>query len=121
MEYKTTKSQDCDRFFVYGTLQHGQSRNYILQGLRYKKAILPNHRKISPPSLGFPFIVRDDSVNVRGEVFFNVSQSLINELDRIEGEGLLYHRILVKVKIEDGKEVDAFTYYPSQKLIANYK
>ena len=121
MEYKSTKTQNCDRIFVYGTLQHGQSRNYILQGLRYQKAILPNHRKISPPSLGFPFIVRDDSANVRGEVYFNISKSLINELDIIEGEGLLYHRILVKVNIEDSKEVDAFTYYPSQKLIMNYK
>ena len=121
MEHKTTNMQYCDRVFVYGTLQHGQSRNYILQGLRYQKAILPNHRKISPPSLGFPFIVRDDSAKVRGEVYFNVSQSLINELDKIEREGLLYHRILVKAKIEDGKEVDAFTYYPSQKLITKYK
>ena len=110
----------CNRLFVYGTLQHGQSRNYILQGLRYEKATLPNHCKISPPSLGFPFIVCDDATNVSGEVYFDVRQSLINELDRIEGEGFLYHRILVKVKINNGKEVDAFTYYPSDKLIKNY-
>lgn len=110
----------CNRLFVYGTLQHGQSRNFILQGLKYEKAILPSHRKVSPPSLGFPFIVRDDSANVNGEVYFDVSQSLINELDRIEGEGFLFHRILVKVKISDEKEVDAFTYYPSDKLIKKY-
>ena len=120
MENIAPETGKCNKIFVYGTLQHGQSRNYILQGLKYEKAILPNHRKVSPPSLGFPFIVRDDAANVSGEVYFDVRQSLINELDRIEGEGFLYHRILVKVKINNGKEVDAFTYYPSDKLIKNY-
>jgi len=120
MEEKTKEKQNFYNLFVYGTLQQGQSRNFILQGLKFEKATLPNHRKLEPPSLGFPFIVRNDSNNVHGEVYFDISQSLINELDRIEGEGYLYHRIMVKVITDNGKEVEAFTYYPSEKLIKNY-
>ncbi|KKN31598.1 hypothetical protein LCGC14_0822330 [marine sediment metagenome] len=112
--------QKFDKLFVYGTLQQGLSRNDILKGLQYKKAILPNHRKVSPPSLGFPFIIRDKSSQVSGEVYFGVEQSIIEEIDNIEREGFLYYRILVKVKINDGNELEAYTYYPSDYLIQNY-
>lgn len=111
----------CDKLFVYGTLQHGQSRNYILSGLKYEKAILPNHRKITPPSLGFPFILQNDSSEVKGEVYYGVDQNLIKQIDIIEGEGSLYHRILINVKTDNGNELEAFTYYPSKILIKNYK
>ncbi len=112
--------QKVDTLFVYGTLQQGLTRSEILKGFQYKKAILSNHRKVSPPSLGFPFIIRDDSSSVSGEVYFGVEQSIIEEIDKIEGEGRLYNRILVKVKTDDGKEVKAYTYYPTDYLIQNY-
>ncbi|MFX1380092.1 MAG: gamma-glutamylcyclotransferase family protein [Promethearchaeota archaeon] len=110
----------CDKLFVYGTLQHGQSRNYILIGLEYEKATLVNYRKIEPPSLGFPFIIKDDNSSVKGEVYYGVGKSLINQIDMIEGEGKLYHRILIKVNLEDGRETEAYTYYPSEILLKNY-
>jgi gamma-glutamylcyclotransferase (GGCT)/AIG2-like uncharacterized protein YtfP len=106
--------------FVYGTLQHGQSRNYILGRLKYEKATLYNHRKVTPPSLGFPFIIRDDSSKVRGEVYYGVDHSLISQIDIIEGEGELYHRIQVKVVLENGIELEVFTYYPSEILIKKF-
>ncbi len=112
--------QEFDRLFVYGTLQHGLSRNDMLKGLQYKKAILPNHRKVSPPALGFLFIIRDEASQVSGEVYFGVKQSIIEEIDKIEREGFLYNRIFVKVKINDGKELEAYVYYPSDYLIQNY-
>ncbi|MFX1344753.1 MAG: gamma-glutamylcyclotransferase family protein [Promethearchaeota archaeon] len=108
------------KLFVYGTLQHGQSRNYILRGLKYEKAILFNYRKVTPPSLGFPFIIRDDSSKVRGEVYYGVDHSLLSQIDIIEGEGELYHRILVKVVLENGIELDAFTYYPFEILTKKF-
>jgi gamma-glutamylcyclotransferase (GGCT)/AIG2-like uncharacterized protein YtfP len=107
--------------FVYGTLQQGQSRNYVLKGLKYEKAILPNYRKLEPPSLGFPFIIKDEKSSVKGEVYYGVNRSLINHLDIIEGEGRLYNRILVRIKVESGKEIAAYTYYPSEVLIKKYK
>ncbi|MFX1388836.1 MAG: gamma-glutamylcyclotransferase family protein [Promethearchaeota archaeon] len=117
-----TKKRDikCDKIFVYGTLQHGQSRNYILRGLKYENAILFNYKKVEPPSLGFPFIISKNNSKVKGEIYYSVGKDLIDQLDMIEGEGKLYHRILVKVKLEDGSEKEACTYYPSKVLINNY-
>ncbi len=106
--------------FVYGTLQHGQSRNYILGGLTFEKAILPEYKKVQPPNLGFPFIIRSDGSVVEGEVYYNLDPLLLSELDIIEGEGSLYHRIVVEVKTESNKIVKAFTYYPSEKLISSF-
>jgi gamma-glutamylcyclotransferase (GGCT)/AIG2-like uncharacterized protein YtfP len=120
MKEKKNLNYQYVKIFVYGTLQHGQSRNYILRGLKYENAILFNYKKVEPPTLGFPFIIRDDASKVKGEVYYNVDQALINQLDMIEGEGTLYHRILVKVKLADGSETEAYTYYPSKTLLKNY-
>jgi gamma-glutamylcyclotransferase (GGCT)/AIG2-like uncharacterized protein YtfP len=111
---------EINTIFVYGTLQQGQSRNYILRGLKYEKAVLSDYKKLEPPSLGFPFIIKDNKSSVRGEVYYGLSRSLINQLDMIEGEGRLYHRIIVQVKVESGNEIDVYTYYPSEILIKNY-
>lgn len=120
MEKDNKKNYNCNKVFVYGTLQHGQSRNYILSGLRYDKAILLNYRKVEPPSLGFPFIIRDNNSSVNGELYYDIGKSLLNQIDMIEGEGNLYHRILVNVKLDDGSDIEAYTYYPSEILIKNY-
>ena len=120
MRQNNYKDYKCDNLFVYGTLQHGQSRNYILRGLEYEKATLFNFRKLEPPSLGFPFIIKEENSRVKGEVYYGVGESLINQLDMIEGEGKLYYRIIVKVNLEDTREIKAFTYYPSEILIKNY-
>ncbi|MFW9825239.1 MAG: gamma-glutamylcyclotransferase family protein [Candidatus Thorarchaeota archaeon] len=115
-----TEKEKCDNLFVYGTLQHGQSRNYILRGLKYEKAFLRKHKKVTPPSLGFPFIIRDESSNVEGEIYYGVGIALIKQLDLIEGEGELYHRIIVEVELESNEQVEAFTYYPSEILIKKF-
>ncbi|MFW9989043.1 MAG: gamma-glutamylcyclotransferase family protein [Candidatus Odinarchaeota archaeon] len=120
MEKEDFRNINLDSLFVYGTLQHGQSRNYILSGLKYEKAILFNYKKILPPNLGFPFIIRDNSSNVKGEIYYGLNQLLINQIDIIEGEGQLYHRIIVEVNLEKGKNLEAYTYYPSEVLIKNY-
>lgn len=110
-----------DRLFTYGTLRSGYSRNYLLRGLEFKKAILPGYRKIAPPELGFPFIIQDKESNVTGEIYFQLTQAHWSEIDLVEGEGSLYHRILVKVEtIPEGKKFASFTYYPSKGLIEQY-
>jgi len=120
MKDKEEKKVICDKLFVYGTLQHGQSRHYILQHLKFEKAVLPKHRKVSPPSLGFPFIIRDENSDVNGEIYYGVDDELFQSLDLIEGEGSLYHRILVKVKSQNGDEIESFVYYPDKRLINSY-
>jgi len=117
---KEKKKVKCDKLFVYGTLQYGQSRHYILQHLNFEKAFLPKHRKVSPPSLGFPFIIPDEHSQVYGEIYFDVNEELFQSLDLIEGEGSLYHRILVKVISQNGEEIESFVYYPDKRLINSY-
>ncbi|MFX1505939.1 MAG: gamma-glutamylcyclotransferase [Promethearchaeota archaeon] len=113
--------EDCDRLFTYGTLQSGYSRNYLMKGLDFNKAVLSGYRKISPPELGFPFIIQDQESAVSGEIYFRLTQAHWTQIDLIEGEGSLYHRILVEVKtIPEGNQFSAFTYYPSRGLIDQY-
>lgn len=114
------KDAERKNVFVYGTLEHGQSRNYIIENLEYEKATLPKHRKISPPSLGFPFIIFDKDCEVKGEVYYNIDSELLKTLDLIEGEGSLYHRIIVEVLTIKGEKVQAYTYYPSDLLVNKY-
>jgi gamma-glutamylcyclotransferase (GGCT)/AIG2-like uncharacterized protein YtfP len=114
------KEESITNVFVYGTLQQGENRNYVLKGLKFEKAKLSNYSKIEPVNLGFPFIIRDEKAEVIGEVYFDVNKDLLELLDRIEGEGSLYHRIIVKVETAKGKEVKAFTYYPDENLIRNF-
>lgn len=120
MKDKEDIKVNCDKLFVYGTLQQGQSRHYILQHLKFEKAVLPKHRKVSPPSLGFPFIIRDEHSQVSGEIYYGLDVELFKSLDLIEGEGSLYHRILVKVITQKGSEIECFVYYPDKRLISSY-
>ncbi|MFX1409463.1 MAG: gamma-glutamylcyclotransferase family protein [Promethearchaeota archaeon] len=117
---KAERKVSCDKLFVYGTLQYGQSRHYILQHLRFEKAVLPNYKKVSPPSLGFPFIIRNENSEVNGEIYYGLDEDLFQSLDVIEGEGSLYHRILVKVETIKGQEIESFVYYPDKRLIDSY-
>lgn len=123
MELQTQMIENliCNRLFTYGTLQSGYSRNYLLQGLEFKKAVLSGYRKVAPLDLGFPFIVQDKESHVTGELYFQLTQAHWTQIDLIEGEGSLYHRILVEVKtIPEGTEFTTFTYYPSEGLIEQY-
>ncbi|MFX1277531.1 MAG: gamma-glutamylcyclotransferase family protein [Promethearchaeota archaeon] len=110
-----------NNLFVYGTLQHGQSRNHILKGLAFEIATLKDHEKLEPPSLGFPFIIHKEGASVEGEVYFNVPNSLLEQIDIIEAEGELYHRIIIKVLTSKREELEAFVYYPSKKLLDSFK
>jgi gamma-glutamylcyclotransferase (GGCT)/AIG2-like uncharacterized protein YtfP len=114
------KDVESKNVFVYGTLQHGESRNYVLENLEYEKATLPKHRKVSPPNLGFPFIIFDEDCEVKGEIYYNIDTELLKTLDLIEDEGSLYHRIVVEVLTINGEKVQAYTYYPSDIFVNKY-
>lgn len=116
-EKQDGKEQICKNLFVYGTLQHGESRNYLLKGLLFEEATIYGYRKIILEHLGFPIIIQDEKSNVNGEVYFDVHQSLLNMLDVVEGDGSLYHRIVVNVKTITKKNYLAYVYYPSKELI----
>ncbi|MHA2248010.1 MAG: gamma-glutamylcyclotransferase family protein [Candidatus Hodarchaeales archaeon] len=116
-----TTDEKCDRLFTYGTLQSGYNRNYLLEGLIFEKAFLPGYRKVTPPELGFPFIIKDSNSKVSGEIYFELKQFHFTQIDLVEGEGSLYNRILVEVEtIPEGMKYFTFTYYPSNRLIKQY-
>ena len=116
----TNRKVNSINLFVYGTLRQGKSRNYVLKGLDYDVASLPDYKKISPKELGFPFIVKEKGAEVKGEVYYDLDTQLLGNIDAIEGEGNLYHRIEVKVITDKGEEVSAYTYYPSKRLRRAY-
>lgn len=102
--------------FVYGTLMTGQPRNYVVNHLEHISCVLKDHKRIWPEALGFPFILKSEGDIVEGELYIDVSKELWNQLDGIEGEGYLYHRIPIEVNDENNKKYMAFTYYPSENL-----
>jgi hypothetical protein len=93
--------------------------------LKYRKVVIKGYLKISPPQLGFPFIVKVKNANakVEGELYFDLSQTHSEKIDIVEGEGNLYHRIVVEVEtIEEGDNqfFSGFTYYPADYLISQF-
>ena len=74
-----------NNLFVYGTLRQGKSRNYLLKGLNYKKAILYDFRKLKNENFNFPIIIKENKSKVYGEIYFDIDEELIKQLDEIEG------------------------------------
>ncbi|MGV9173083.1 MAG: gamma-glutamylcyclotransferase family protein [Promethearchaeia archaeon] len=111
---------ETHNLFVYGTFRQGENRNYLLNDLPFDIAILSGYKRVKPEELEFPFIVKEEDAKVEGEVYYGIDEELLSRIDVIEGEGNLYHRIMVKVKTAEGELVDAYTYYPTDRLIDSY-
>ena len=97
------------------------SRHYVLEEHHFMRAKLDRFVRIWPPGLSFPFIIPQEGF-VLGEIYFDVAPTKFVELDRIEGEGYLYNRANVSVKLLDapfkGLKVDAITYVGSDSLVS---
>ena len=104
--------------FVYGTLMSKHGRNHMLRGLNNSHAVLRGYKRVWPAREPFPIIVRDLKTEVSGEVYWPVSHTLWQALDRVEGEGHLYHRIIVDVSVPgEPNPKKACMYFPSTQLI----
>lgn len=91
------------KIFVYGTLKRGYG-NYAR--LLKDRAGFINEgvttRTFDMIDIGFPMIFPvDDGDRVRGEVF-EIDASTLKQLDRLEGEGSMYHRRLELIQLDDG-------------------
>jgi gamma-glutamylcyclotransferase (GGCT)/AIG2-like uncharacterized protein YtfP len=110
IDMKTVNPFSKHTIFVYGTLMKGQSNhNRFLANATYLgEGELDNYRIFD---LGyFPGIVKGDGV-VYGELY-EVSDSELDDIDRLEGEGSLYLKTPVAVHISGDKTVlsDVYVY-----------
>ena len=100
-----TTKPDYNRFrvFVYGTLKRGFSNHKVLA--RNHAEYLGNATTRDSYvmfDVGYPLIIKDNSLHnedtapVVGEIYL-VNRQCMKELDILEGEGILYKRIKIKL------------------------
>lgn len=96
------------KVFVYGTLMsNGHNHQYYLQGHKYLgQAILSGYALYNLGS--YPGVVADETGQVLGELY-EIDLKTLRRLDILEGNGSLYIRQPVEVRIQDEK-VDAEVY-----------
>jgi len=96
--------------FVYGTLKRGFWNNALLKRARFIGEGI-TLEKFKLYTVGFPYAVPDEKgLPLKGEVY-EVDEKTLLELDNLEGYPIHYKRKRVKVKLNTGKEVEAFMYY----------
>ncbi len=98
----------CNPVFVYGTLMAGQSAEGLLKDADFGGyAILPDYALYD---LGcYPGIVPAEGEEVVGEVY-HVDDETLARLDEYEGEGSLYRREAVTVKVGTGWSLSVMAY-----------
>lgn len=100
--------QHCRNVFVYGTLLRGEgNHDYYLQGNRCKgKATVSGYEMYNIGA--YPGIV-PGARSIPGEVY-EVDYETLQNLDDLEGEGSLYIRKSVPVKMSTGESAFAWIY-----------
>ena len=97
------------KVFVYGTLMRGRSnyKYYLEHSIFLGSGSIHGYALYD---LGFyPGIIADENECTKGEVF-EVDNETMSRLDRLEGEGDLYLKRLVKVEMDNGLAHDAYVY-----------
>ena len=84
------------KVFVYGTLKRGYGNNILLAGSQFlEERVLPGYKLYNA---GFPVAAPDENSSIKGEVF-DIAEEDVNRtlyhLDRLEGEGWMYNRMVV--------------------------
>jgi gamma-glutamylaminecyclotransferase len=95
--------------FVYGTLKYGFGNHHILHSSRsLGHAITIEHFHMR--CVGFPHIVADANGGpVLGELY-DVDDNTLQRLDRLEGNGSMYVRRKVLVRLANGRFASALVY-----------
>lgn len=99
--------------FVYGTLKEGYGNHYRI--LKDREGVRPAGRAVTVAHYrmldsGFPVLREDDDGHrVLGELYW-VNTRVLKELDALEGEGHMYHRRDIQVRLADESLVKVQTY-----------
>lgn len=103
-----TTAGSADRLFTYGTLMRGFRLHRLVSGRAEFLARGQVRGRII--DLGsYPGAVPDPAATIRGEVYRVVDPALWAVLDSAEGPQ--YHRRVVTVRSEDGRELAASIYW----------
>lgn len=99
--------------FAYGTLMKGYSNHRYVENQKFvDDAILENYACGNCGYASFPVIVPKDRYSVIGEVY-EIDERAEELMDRLEGvrsDGGLYVKVMVKVSLMSGEEIEALVY-----------
>ncbi len=112
--------EGMEKLFVYGTLKKGFGNHSYLKGARFLGRARTKHRYALYED-GVPFLVKTPPIaQVKGEVY-EVSEEILERIDKLEGHPTVYRREKIEVVMEEnGKVVKAWVYlfpYARGKLI----
>lgn len=93
------------RVFVYGTLKKGHGNNRVLGNSTFLgEAITCADGFFMYTNGGFPYVLRNGSFFIKGELYEVTSDEVLRGLDRLEGYPSHYDRILITAKLVDSKD-----------------
>jgi len=93
--------------FVYGTLKRNKGANHFLSNAKFiGEGVIQGYEMYIVGY--FPGIVKGKG-KIRGEVY-EVDEEILEMLDEYEGVPDLYERIRENVKLDNGKELEAYFY-----------
>jgi len=103
-------SKERELLFVYGTLKRGFGNHIYLEGTRFLGRA-ETVEKYALYEVGIPYVVKGEGVStIKGEVY-EVGREELSAIDRLEGHPRHYKREKVRVRLEDGREVEAWLYF----------
>jgi gamma-glutamylcyclotransferase (GGCT)/AIG2-like uncharacterized protein YtfP len=83
------------KIFVYGTLKRGYGNNRLLQEAGFLRVEELYDYKLY--NAGFPVAAPDPGSSAVGEVWdIGDNQQILHNLDRLESEGRMYHRVYIE-------------------------
>lgn len=105
--------EQCNVFFVYGTLKMGLHNHHFIRGEQFLSDAVTVDNFYMVGS-GIPYLLKGDGFSrfpVKGEAYRFSSEETLIDVDRLEGEGHFYHRRLIKIELlETSEQVDAWAY-----------
>lgn len=111
---------------VYGTLKQGYGNNRYLQG----KTLVGTGRTkkhLTMINAGFPVIIdrkksKKKQHQVRVEVYdIGDDQICLQNMDRLEGEGHMYHRRVTTILMDDGRKLECSIYIGDDRWLQRYR
>lgn len=104
------------KVFVYGTLKRGYGNNRLLERAVFMTEAMTVD-KFDMINSGFPVLVPSEhGLPVKGEVYdIGTDQVILDALDRLEGEGVMYDRRNIRVSWPDDEQATVGVYIGNPK------